>query len=71
MVEQWTDNPLVAGSNPAPGTKFWAVIELGFLAALQAVIGGFDSHTVHHSFALIVKWYNAGFVIRSLQFDSV
>ena len=25
----------------------WAVIELGFLAALQAVIGGFDSHTVH------------------------
>ena len=28
----------------------WAVIELGFLAALQAVIGGFDSHTVHQSF---------------------
>ena len=27
--------------------KFRAVIELGFLAALQAVIGGFDSHTVH------------------------
>lgn len=27
----------------------WAVIELGFLAALQAVIGGFDSHTVHQS----------------------
>lgn len=26
---------------------YWAVIELGFLAALQAVIGGFDSHTVH------------------------
>jgi hypothetical protein len=23
------------------------------------------------SFALIVKWYNDGFVIRSLQFDSV
>ena len=23
------------------------MIELGFLAALQAVIGGFDSHTVH------------------------
>ena len=29
-------------------SSIWAVIELGFLAALQAVIGGFDSHTVHH-----------------------
>ena len=31
-----------------PSQVSWAVIELGFLAALQAVIGGFDSHTVHH-----------------------
>lgn len=30
------------------GIYEWAVIELGFLAALQAVIGGFDSLTVHH-----------------------
>ena len=29
------------------GTRFWAVIELGFLAALQAVVEGFDSLTVH------------------------
>ena len=32
------------------GQEIWAVIELGFLSALQADIGGFDSHTVHHSF---------------------
>ena len=29
--------------------KIWAVIELGFLAVLQAVVGGFDSHTVHQN----------------------
>ena len=31
------------------GQEIWAVIELGFLAALQAVIVGFDSLTVHHN----------------------
>ena len=35
------------GSTPSASTRLRAVIELGFLAALQAVIGGFDSHTVH------------------------
>ncbi len=31
------------------------MIELGFLAALQAVIGGFDSHTVHQIQELNMK----------------
>ena len=35
------------------GREIWAVIELGFLAALQAVIGGFDSHTVHQYIYII------------------
>ena len=34
----------------------WAVIELGFLAVLQAVIGGFDSHTVHQTFGTSRSW---------------
>lgn len=38
--------PVYVGSNPTRGAK-WAVIELGFLAALQAVVEGFDSLTVH------------------------
>ena len=29
-------------------TLIWGMIELGFLAALQAVIGGSDSRILHH-----------------------
>ena len=33
------------------------MIELGFLAALQAVIGGFDSHTVHQALGCIQQFF--------------
>lgn len=36
-----------AGSSPVVLTTLWGMIELGFLAALQAVIDGFDSHILH------------------------
>ena len=64
MVEHRTLTAVVAGSNPVSLAKVnkhltrrenlviiakWAVIELGFLAALQAVIEGFDSLTVHQN----------------------
>ena len=39
----WNDRVRISTLLPS----LWAVIELGFLAALQAVIVGFDSLTVH------------------------
>lgn len=43
------------------------MIELGFLAALQAVIGGFDTHTVHQRFSGAAQ--GCGFALQADWLD--
>ena len=62
------DDPCV---NPQAGSSL-SVCNVNLVDGLiwsQEAVG--SNPTTQTIFALIVKWYNDGFVIRSLQFDSV
>ena len=58
------------GSIPIGYPKFALLTQLVECPPYKWDVGG-SNPSQGTKFALIVKWYNGGFVIRSLQFDSV
>lgn len=66
---------VIVGSNPTPLAKIWVLPPSAVCKTVTLRDGKSGSWSVtistHHILALLVKWYNDGFVIRSWQFDSV